>query len=381
MVITDSESKTTITLIKWMYPPITMKNDAVRFGQYKKQSFMKLTFISVCIVALVVSVIMACSVGTGIGFMETYKIIIDHIRGVTHPRRSSEWWDDYYVFNNIMPEVVVTVIAGAGLAVAGAVMQSIMNNPLADPYTTGVSSGASLGAVSAIIMGFTYSTISGEMGIVTNAFIGAMVPALIVIMVSKYVGNSPATIILIGTAISYFFNALTTIIMVTADADALQTAYLWQIGSVAGSSWADIPLMLFIVVIVSAVVLASSKSLNVMTLGDKSARSLGLDPEKLRILCLILISFLIASIISYTGIIGFIGLVSPHIARFILGGDNRFVIPGAIVMGSLILTFAGIMSRVLSSYGNVPIGVVMSFVGAPIFLYLVVRDKSKNEIW
>lgn len=364
-----------------MHHPIAMINDNAKFDQYRRHAFMKLMFISVCIIILGALVVLACSIGTGIGFTETYGIIVDRIMGVTHPIRSPEWWDDYYVFNNVMPEVVVAVIAGAGLAVAGAVMQSIMNNPLADPYTTGISSGASLGAVSAIVMGFTYSSLAGEIGIVSNAFIGAIIPALIVIGIIKYVGNSPATIILIGTAISYFFNAVTTIIMVTADANALQTAYLWQIGSTAGSSWSDVPLMLIIVLISSATVLLLSRSLNVMTLGDKSARSLGLDTERIRILCLVIISFLIASIISYTGIIGFIGLVSPHMARFILGGDNRFVIPGAIAIGALVLTFAGIMSRVLSGYGNVPIGVVMSFIGAPIFLYLVIRDKSKSEIW
>jgi len=349
--------------------------------QYRKYILLKVLFIVICIIVLLVAIILSCSVGTGIGFSRTYEVILNHINGHTYPKRSLDWWNDYYIFNNVMPEVIVAAIAGAGLAVAGVVMQSIMNNPLADPYTTGVSSGASLGAVTAIITGFTFSSIAGEMGIVTNAFIGALIPAIIVIWISKYVGNSPATIILIGTAISYFFNALTTIIMVSADADSLQSAYLWQIGSVSGSSWSTIPIMLVAVIISSVLVLTISKSLNVMTLGDKGARSLGLNTEALRSLCLILVSFLIASIVSYTGIIGFAGLISPHIARFVVGGDNRFVIPSAIVIGALMLTFADMLSRVLSQFGNIPIGVVMSFIGAPIFLYLIVRDKSGKEVW
>lgn len=352
------------------------------FGlQYRKFISLKILFIVICIIVLLIAVVLSCSVGTGIGFSETYEIILNRINGVTYPKRSLEWWNDYYVFNNVMPEVIVAVIAGAGLAIAGTVMQSIMNNPLADPYTTGVSSGASLGAVTAIITGFTFSSIAGEMGIVTNAFIGALIPAIIVIGISKYVGNSPATIILIGTAISYFFNALTTLIMVTADADALQSAYLWQIGSVSGSSWSTIPIMLVAVIISSILVLTISRSLNVMTLGDKSAKSLGLNTEVIRSLCLILVSFLIASIVSYTGIIGFAGLISPHIARFVIGGDNRFVIPSAIVIGALMLTLADMLSRTLSQFGTIPIGVVMSFIGAPIFLYLIVRDKSGKEVW
>lgn len=358
-----------------------MKDNTGKLEEYRRKNSSKIFFIIFCIVLLLIVAILSLSIGTGTEIGRTCEVIINHLNGVKYPRRSPEWWEDYYIFQNVMPEIAVAIIAGAGLAVTGVVMQSIMNNPLADPYTTGISSGASLGAVTAIIMGYTFSSIAGEMGIVSNAFIGAMIPALIIILLSKRVGNSPATIILIGTAISYFFNALTTLIMITADTESLQSAYMWQIGNVAGASWGNIPLMLTIVIISSVFVLLISRSLNLMTLGDESARSLGLDSEKLRMVCLMISSFLIASIVSYTGIIGFVGLVSPHIVRFVVGGDNRFVIPSSIVVGALLLTVAGMMSRMLNPLGYIPIGVVISFIGAPIFLYLVVRDKSGREIW
>jgi len=125
----------------------------------------------------------------------------------------------------------------------------------------------------------------------------------------------------------------------------------------------------------------SSNKLNIMALGEKSAKSLGLDVVQFRMLCIILTSVLIASIISFTGIIGFIGLVAPHITRFLVGGDNRFVIPGSMIMGSTVLVLADLASRMLVSYGNIPLGVVMSFIGAPIFLYLIVRRKSDKEVF
>jgi iron complex transport system permease protein len=358
-----------------------MRDNVSKFEEYRRGNSSKILFIIVCVVLLLIAALVSLSVGTRIGFGRTAEVVFNHLTGVTYPKRSPEWWEDYYIFQNVMPEVVVAIIAGAGLAVTGVIMQSIMNNPLADPYTTGISSGASLGAVTAIIMGYTFSSIAGEMGIVSNAFIGAMVPALIIILLSKRVGNSPATIILIGTAISYFFNALTTLIMITADSEALQSAYMWQIGSVAGVSWSSIPLMLVIVTASSIFAILLSRSLNLMTLGDESARSLGMDAERLRMVCIMVSSFLIASIVSYTGIIGFVGLVSPHIVRFVVGSDNRFVIPASIVAGALLLTVALMLSRLLNSFGYIPIGVVVSFIGAPIFLYLVVRDKSGREIW
>ena len=260
-------------------------------------------------------------------------------------------------------------------------MQSIMENPLADAYTTGISSGACLGAVAALISGFTFASFASGMGIVVNAFIGALVPAVIVIFLTRLVGNSPSTMILIGTALSYFFNAMVTLIMVTASSESLQDAYMWQIGSVSGASWSDIPLMFVMVLISSILVQLVASKLNLMSLGEKSAKSLGLDVSKFRMLCLILISFLVASIISFTGIIGFIGLVAPHMARYIVGADNRFAVPLSVMMGAIVLVMADVVSRLLYTYGNVEVGIIMSFLGAPVFLYLIIRRKSAKEVF
>ncbi|MBR7124958.1 MAG: iron ABC transporter permease, partial [Candidatus Methanomethylophilaceae archaeon] len=273
------------------------------------------------------------------------------------------------------------IIAGAGLALAGTVMQSLMENPLADAYTTGISSGACLGAVSAMIVGFSFNTLSTSMGVMTNAFIGAMIPAILIVFMIRYIGNSPATMILIGSALSFFFNSMVTLIMVTSSAEDLQDAFLWQVGSVAGASWTDIPIMLIAVIVSSILVQLASSKLNVLSLGENTAKSLGLDVSQVRMLCIILVSVLVASIICFTGIIGFIGLVAPHAVRYIIGSDNRFVIPASILVGSLILVVADVISRLLYVWGDVPVGIVMSFVGAPVFLFLIIRRKSHKEVF
>ena len=358
-----------------------MNANADEKEEYRRSISRRTTLIIVSALILMVLVVLSCAVGTGYGVRETFSVMWDHIMGVELPLRSPKWWADYYICNNVMPGVIMAVVAGAGLSIAGAVMQSIMENPLADAYTTGISSGACLGAVAAIISGLSFATVASGAGIVTNAFIGAMVPAIIVIFLTRFVGNSPSTMILIGTALSYFFNALVTLIMVTASSESLQDAYMWQIGSVSGASWSDIPLMLVTVVIASILVQFVAHKLNLMSLGEKSAKSLGLDVSKFRMLCLILISFLVASIISFTGIIGFIGLVAPHMARYIVGADNRFAVPLSVMMGAIVLVMADVVSRLLYRFGDVEVGIIMSFLGAPVFLYLIVRRKSAKEVF
>ena len=361
---------------------MTSADNSEQKNQYLAIKTRKYIFILVCVALLIVTAVYSCSVSTGCSFYETFCILIDHIRGVELEFRSEAYWNDYYITQNIMPGVVMALIAGAGLSLAGAVMQNVMNNPLADAYTTGISSGACLGAVAAIVLGVSLGFTTGSSAIVVNAFIGALIPCLILSVIVKYVGNSPATIILIGTALSFFFNAFVTLLMVSTDTSKLQEAYLWQIGSVAGAKWEDIPLMLVLVVISSILIQFVTKKMNILSLGETTARSLGLNVAHFRMLCLVIISVLVASIISFTGIIGFIGLVAPHMVRSIIGGDNKFVVPGSMVLGALILVLADAVSRALYGIaGELPIGVIMSFIGAPIFLYLIVRKKSKMEVF
>lgn len=327
-----------------------------------------------CILVLLVGGL-ALSIGSRtIPFVHVYEVVWDHICGASYVFDSPEWWDDYIVCEIRMPRVVMGIVAGASLALGGVIMQSMMMNPLADPYTTGISSGACFGAVAAIVMGATYSSLLEGYGIVTNAFIGSLIPAALIIAISSRFRATPVTLILAGTAISYMFNSLTTIIMVAADESQLAAAYSWQIGSLSNAMWDQIPLMLVVAIGSMIVMMALSGRLNLLMLGDDSARSLGLDVQKFRRLCLVILSFMTAAVISFTGIIGFVGLIVPHIARFFIGSDNRHLIPASMALGALAVICADLVARNVSK-GAIPVGVVMSFVGGFLFLILVLRQK------
>jgi len=340
----------------------------------------KILFIVGCIALVIISSGYAVTLGgRDISFLDSYSIIWNHLKGVTYVQWSPEWWDDFVVWNARVPRILMAIIAGACLGITGAAMQGIMKNPLADPYTTGIASGAILGVTFAMILGFTVTAGMSQYGIVMNAFLFALIPAGIMIFISRFSNTSPATMILAGVAISYLFNAMSTLIMVTAEADDIAGAYLWQIGTFQNAEWSQLPLMFFITVLGSILIHLMAKRLNLLNLGDDSARSLGLDVDGFRLLCLALISIMVASIVSYTGIIGFVGLVAPHMVRMFIGGDNKFLIPASMVFGAALLLIADIVARVIVPVGELPVGIIMSFIGGPLFLFLIIRQKK--EVW
>lgn len=356
-----------------------MAEDAVGNGiiaEYRQGIARKLIVLAVCIAGLVVFTgLFSLSTYPGISLGDTYAIIWNHIAGNGYETGSLFWWADRYIWRTAMPHVVAAILAGAGLAACGVLMQALMVNPLADPYSTGISSGACFGAVSAIITGISFSSAAGGMGIVVNAFIGAMVPAAVIIALSERMPVTPATLILLGTAISYFFNSMVTYLMVTTDADTLKSAYMWQVGSLDGIGWGSIGVMAAVTVAGSALILLTSRRLNVMALGESSAISLGLDVRRFRTLCLLLMAVMTAAIVSFTGILGFVGLVAPHIVRLAVGSDNRFVIPISMCAGASLLLVADYLASIIS---DIPVGVILSVIGSPVFFVLIVFQNKRT---
>ena len=347
---------------------------------YRKYTKRKVIFISICIAIAFASVGFSVSVGgRDIGFFQVYGTIFNHLFGTPPVFGTSEWVDDSIIWSVRVPRAVFAAIAGAGLATAGAVMQSVMKNPLADPYTTGISSGACFGVAVAAVLGLSAFSGAGQYGAILNAFIFAMIPMVLIVALAPLSNRSPATLILAGVAISYLFNALNTLLLITTDSEKLAGVYRWQIGSFADISWDSVPIMLTITVVGLIIILLLSKQLNLMALGDQHAKSMGLDANTLRVVCLVIMSLMVASIIAYAGIIGFVGLIAPHIVRMIIDADNKFVIPAAAAFGAAFLMVADVISRMLSDINAVPVGVVISFVGAPIFLYLIITQR--RSIW
>jgi len=337
----------------------------------------RLIFILICVLLVLVFAAASCLIdGRDIEFLEVYRVIWRHINGATYEFGSTGYWDDYIVWNTRMPRTVMAILAGMALAACGVAMQSIMANPLADAYTTGISSGACFGAILAIAIGFSFTSAAGEYAIVGNAFLMALVPALIVVGLSRFMNTSPATLILIGTAVSYLFGSLNTIVLVNVDEETLSTAYLWQIGSFENMSWNELTVPFTVTVAGSLILSLMSRKLNVMMTGEDEAKSMGLDVENFRTFILVIMSLMVAAIISYTGIIGFVGLVAPHIVRMVIGSDNRFLIPASMAFGAVLLVGADLLARIVVHPYEMPAGIILMFIGGPMFLYLIIKRRS-----
>ncbi len=279
-----------------------------------------------------------------------------------------------------LPRILGALICGFALAVCGAAMQSMLKNPLADPYTMGISSGAGFGAALAIIAGF--ELVAGG-GIVINAFIFSLIPAAVITLITRIRKPTPTMMVLCGIALTYVFSALTQLFMIIADPDDMSAVYQWTIGTLDTVSPNDLATILFVTVLGSMYIMYMSNQLNILGMGDESAKSLGIDVEKRRLILLLVISLVAATVVSFTGVIGFVGLVAPHIVRTVLGADNRYLVPASGVVGAAILLISDIVCRwfaiYLNSHISLPVGVITACLGGPLFVYLLI--KSRKEAW
>ena len=289
----------------------------------------------------------------------------------TYPISMSEVYEVIWNFIINMPNDV----CGFALAVCGTAMQSILKNPLADPYTMGISSGAGFGAAVALILGI--ELIAGG-GVVVNAFVFALIPMAVILLLSRVRRATPTMMILCGTSLMYMFNALTQLFMIVADPDDLSNVYSWMVGTLEDITYDNLPIVILVTVAGSVIMQLMASRLNVMGTGDESARTLGIDVEKERLLLLILVTVVAATVVSFTGVIGFVGLVAPHVARIIVGSDNKYLIPAAGMFGALLMLLADMASRMLTD-SVLPVGVITACIGGPVFIMLILR--SSKEAW
>jgi iron complex transport system permease protein len=351
--------------------PIETEELKESFESYHSYVLRKWIFMIACIVICIVTMGYTLTVGSyNIGFFETYSILWEHITG-----NVTDAMKDMIIVDYRMPRIIGGIIAGASLAVAGAAMQSTLMNPLADPYTTGVSSGASFGATMAMVLGVSIG--SGSMTIVLNAFIFSLVPTAIIVMFARMKASSPTVMIMAGIAVMYIFNAMTTVMMLMADPNDLQAVYEWQVGSLGRMTWDGVPVMVGVTVIGVIIVQFLSKKLNVLAAGDDMANSLGVSANNLRTIIMIVVALMAAAIVSFTGLIGFVGLVVPHVVRLFIGADNRYLIPASATFGAALLILADLVGRVIIAPATLQVGVITAFLGGPMFLWLILRKKSK----
>jgi len=345
---------------------------------YTRFAFKKLLFIIASLAILGGLMILAASMGaSNLNVNDVFNAII--AKTIPFTGIESNIHDEIIIWNLRLPRIVMAVVAGAGLAVSGAVMQGVMRNPLVSPFTIGVSSAAAFGASIAIMFGVGFIG-SGTYIIITNAFIFALMCAFLVYGIAKIRGVTPETLILAGIALMYLFGALTATLQYIATEEQLSAVIHWTFGTLTGSGWNEILIVTIILLACLPLLWRYAWDLNAMASGgDEVAKSLGINTSRVRMVSLTLATIVTAGIICFTGIIGFVCLVAPHITRFMIGGDHRYLIPCSCIFGAILLLAADTAGRMMFSPIIIPVGIVVSYIGVPLFLYLLI--KRRKDYW
>lgn len=356
---------------------VLVESNKVSSKKTTLKSRMYLLIIIFLVVMIIVSIIISLMNGqASVSPNDIFQILISKISGgrfgsieeISHSAVNIIWFVR-------TPRVILAVFVGMGLATTGAVMQAVVQNPLADPYILGISSGASLGATFAILIGFGTSSILSQFGMAFGAFVGAMVASFSVLVLSSIGGRMTSVkLVLSGSVISALFGSLSSFIVYLANnAEGMKTVVFWSMGSLASANWNKLGVLSVIVIIVTVFFLCQYRILNVMLLGDEAAVTLGVSLGKYRRFYLLLASLLTGVIVAYSGMIGFVGLIIPHIVRGFAGSDHKRLMPVVVLAGALFMIWADVLSRVLIPGLELPIGIITSAIGAPLFIYIIVK--------
>lgn len=329
------------------------------------------TVTTIAVLAVLVLVVSAATGPVAVSPLDAAKIMIGHLipgmpwmtDGTLTPLQDQAVWQ----FR--VPRSLLAALSGAGLALAGAMMQAVVRNPLAEPYILGVSSGASVGAVLVIISGgatFLGLSMSGA------AFVGAMVACLLVAMLARIRGElSPTRMILAGVALGALLSAVTSYLTLTTDAQNVVSVMFFLLGSVSTADMSTLLIPAVALAIACIAVFGLSRSMNALLAGDESAMAVGVRTTRVRGVLLVLASLLTGAIVAVSGGIGFVGLVVPHMARLLVGSDHRRMLPITILGGALFLMVADLLARTVAMPTEIPLGILTAFVGAPFFLWLM----------
>jgi len=277
------------------------------------------------------------------------------------------------------PRVVMSLLVGALLAIAGAVMQAIFANPLAEPGVVGVSSGAALGAAAAITLGFT---LFGPWSIAVCAFVGGLLATLVVYATARAQGRTEAiTLILTGIAVNAFAGAGLALLMFVGDTASREQIVFWQLGSMNGSRWPEVAVVALVGLVAAGGSLFLARRYDLLALGDRTAAHLGVRVELLRVASIVLVALLTGVAVAFVGIIAFVGLVVPHIVRMLLGPGHRALIAVSLLGGGVVLVYADLLARTIVPSADLPIGILTSLVGGPFFYWLIRRNRRRSGGW
>ncbi|MDR7299924.1 FecCD family ABC transporter permease [Haloactinomyces albus] len=322
------------------------------------------------LVLLVLSIAFAITIGPAdLALGAVWAVVAEHIglgeSGLSLIR-------DGIVWQLRLPRTLLAAVCGAGLGMCGVVMQSLLRNPLADPFVLGISSGASTGAVLVVVLGIG----SGMVSLSTGAFFGALCSFALVLLLARAVGGTPDRVLLAGVAAMQLFSALTSfIVMSSADAEQTRGVLFWLLGSLSGADWFDVGLCACVLGIVLLVCAAKATVLDAFTFGQDAAASLGVSVARSRSLLLLVTALLTATLVSAAGAIGFVGLVLPHAARAIVGPGHRRLLPTTALVGGIFLVWVDTVARTALDPQELPVGVMTSLIGVPAFVLILYRSR------
>ncbi|MGV8984373.1 FecCD family ABC transporter permease [Clostridium sp.] len=344
----------------------------------ENKSYYKKVF-AIGVFILIIAIIASANFGVAdISFKQTALIVLSKIP-ILNKFVSTEGIKETSIIillNLRLPRILLACLVGAALSVVGTSFQGIFKNPMADPFVLGVSSGAALGATIAMVF-LSQIPFFGMSLVAFTAFIGAIITTFLVYNIARVGTKVPvATLLLAGIAINYLLSSIISLMM-TFNSDNIEKIVMWTMGSFSTAGWNEVILLFMIVVPSILFVFTFSRDLNIMLLGEDSARSLGIDVNGFKKHIFIISTLMVAAVVSVSGIIGFVGLIVPHAIRMIFGSDNRVVIPFSALGGAIFLIICDTLARVIVPPSEIPVGIITSIFGVPFFIYLLYRTKKK----
>ena len=340
-------------------------------ADYRRQSRRKILAIMVLTLGALVAFTVATVVGPiNLSWAELWNGLFNP-NGVDETTRTVLW-------NLRLPAAVMAVLIGAGLSLSGAHMQTILDNPLAEPFTLGISAAAAFGGAASIVLGWTVLS-NPQFNLAAVAWVAALVAVFVVAGAAVWRGASAESMILLGIALVFLFQAMLSLMQYSATTEALQQIVFWTMGSLQRANWTSNAILLGTLAIAIPFTVANSWKLTALRLGDDRAAALGINVQRLRVTTLVVASLLAASAVAFAGVIGFIGLVGPHVARMLVGEDQRYFAPASMAAGALLLSAAHAVSITIVPGVAVPIGIITSLVGVPFFLILIFARR--RTIW
>ncbi len=302
----------------------------------------------------------------------------DALRAIVAPSRAT-LVEHAIVWDIRLPMALMAVAVGTALAVAGVEMQTILNNPMAEPFTLGIAAAASFGAATSIVLGVSVLSVGGLFITAANAWLWALLACLAIQSLSLLRGSSAETMILLGIALVFLFNALLSLMEYNASEQALQQVVFWTLGSLTKADWLRLAILVAVIVLVVPLCARASWRLTALRMGDERAASLGVEVRRLRLVVLFGVSVLAATAVAFVGTIGFVGLVGPHVARMLVGEDQRYLMPASMLCGALLLSVTSIVSKLVIPGVVIPVGIITALVGVPFFVAIIFTRRRR--IW